>query len=71
MLATEVPTCWLSADALVSAFYNSFIDEESFKGDEQTLAFAGEIVSRGDAMWNWPTTVADAEEFIQIWENEN
>lgn len=71
MLATEVPTCWLPIDTLVKEFYNSFIDEESFKGDETTLAFAEEIVSRGDRMWNHPTTVADAEEFIETWNNEH
>lgn len=67
MSETQVPAAWLSVDGLVSAFYNSFIDEESFKGDERTLELAQDILDRGTDMWNHPTTIKDAEEFVETW----
>ena len=64
MNATQLPACWLSVDALAKAFWNSFEDEEDFRGGEDTLRFAQEIVDRGEDMWNWPSAVTDAEAYI-------
>lgn len=54
----------LTIDGLVKGFYNSFTDEEDFKGTEETYQFAQAIVERGEEAWNWPTAVEDAERFI-------
>lgn len=55
----------LTADGLVKAFYNSFEDEESFKGSADTINLAREVVARGDEMWNHPYVIVDAEDYIK------
>lgn len=51
-------------EGLVKGFYNSFEDEEEFRGSEETIQWAYAIVERGEDMWNWPSVVADAETYI-------
>jgi hypothetical protein len=53
-----------SADQLAKGFWNSFEDEETFTGTEETLQWAYAIVEAGDRMWNWPSAVTDAEAYI-------
>ena len=55
---------WLSPQNLAYAFWGSFTDEENFVGSPDTEMYAREIVLRGDAMWNWPGSVADAEAYL-------
>jgi hypothetical protein len=57
-------TFMASPDKLVKGFYNSFEDEEEFRGSEETIEWARAIVDYGDAMWNWPSAVEDAEAYI-------
>jgi hypothetical protein len=64
MNATQLPACWLSADALAVAFWDSFADADTFQGGVDTKRFAEEIVDRGEDMWNWPSAVEDAEAFL-------
>lgn len=49
---------------LVTGFYNSFAEEETETGTEETLQWARAIVDAGDKMWNHPMTVEDAERYI-------
>jgi hypothetical protein len=59
-----IDTFMANPDRLVKGFYNSFEDEEEFKGSEETIEWARAIVELGDAMWNHPDTVVDAERYI-------
>lgn len=57
-------TTWNTPEGLVKGFYNSFADEETFTGTDETLHWARAIVDAGDQMWNWPSVVTDAEAYI-------
>ncbi len=50
----------LTHEGLALAFYRSYDSESEWYG--QTRELAQEIVSRGDAMWNWEVAVEDAED---------
>lgn len=49
---------------LVNGFYGSFADEETFTGTPETIEWARAIIEEGDAMWNFPYAVEDAERYI-------
>lgn len=51
-------------EGLAKGFWNSFECEEEFRGSEETIHWARAIVDAGDAMWNYPGAVADAEAYI-------
>lgn len=59
MASTIISPNVLTNDGLVKAFYASYLDESP---TFEPADYAREIVSRGDAMWNWPVAVEDAED---------
>lgn len=59
-----ISTFMKTPDELAKGFWNSFEDEEEFRGSEETIHWARAIVEAGDRMWNWPSAVTDAEAYI-------